>query len=90
MNLRVLYHLKVFVQNVKKIIPDIEEYMFEKGGTAGLIAQGMRPEKRIDQGRLYNKKNIQIHVLNLPSFGATVSLYIAQYIIHQCIKENNQ
>ncbi len=76
---------KAFVEKAKKMIPDVEEYMFEKGGTAGVRAQAMSPEGELIMDFNIIKENNQIHVLNAPSPGATASLSIAQYIINQCI-----
>jgi L-2-hydroxyglutarate oxidase len=76
---------KAFVAKAKKMIPDVEEYMFEKGGTAGVRAQAMSPEGELIMDFNIIKENNQIHVLNAPSPGATASLSIAQYIINQYI-----
>ena len=76
---------KSFVAKAKKMIPDVEEYMFEKGGTAGVRAQAMSPEGELIMDFNIIKENNQIHVLNAPSPGATASLSIAQYIINQYI-----
>lgn len=76
---------KAFVAKAKKLIPDVEEYMFEKGGTAGVRAQAMSPEGELIMDFNIIKENNQIHVLNAPSPGATASLSIAQYIINQYI-----
>ena len=76
---------KAFVEKAKKMIPDVEEYMFEKGGTAGVRAQAMSPEGELIMDFNIIKENNQIHVLNAPSPGATASLSIAQYIINQYI-----
>jgi L-2-hydroxyglutarate oxidase len=76
---------KAFVAKAKKMIPDVEEYMFEKGGTAGVRAQAMSPEGELVMDFKIIKENNQIHVLNAPSPGATASLSIAQYIINHYI-----
>jgi L-2-hydroxyglutarate oxidase len=76
---------KAFVAKAKKMIPDVEEYMFEKGGTAGVRAQAMSPEGELIMDFNIIKENNQIHVLNAPSPGATASLSIARYIINQYI-----
>jgi L-2-hydroxyglutarate oxidase len=76
---------KAFVEKAKKLIPDVEEYMFEKGGTAGVRAQAMSPEGELIMDFNIIKENNQIHVLNAPSPGATASLSIAKYIIDQYI-----
>ncbi len=76
---------KAFVAKAKKMIPEIEDYMFEKGGTAGVRAQAMSPEGELIMDFNIIKENNQIHVLNAPSPGATASLSIAQYIIDNYI-----
>ena len=76
---------KAFVAKAKKMMPDLEEYMFEKGGTAGVRAQAMSPNGELIMDFNIIKENNQIHVLNAPSPGATASLSIAQYIINQYI-----
>ncbi len=76
---------KAFVAKAKKMIPDVEDYMFEKGGTAGVRAQAMSPRGELIMDFNIIKEDNQIHVLNAPSPGATASLSIAQYIINQYI-----
>jgi L-2-hydroxyglutarate oxidase len=70
-----------FVAKSKKLIPDIEEYMFVKGGIAGVRAQAISPKGELIMDFNIVKENNQIHVLNAPSPGATASLTIAKYII---------
>jgi L-2-hydroxyglutarate oxidase len=74
-----------FVAKSKKLIPDIEEYMFVKGGTAGVRAQAISPQGELIMDFNIIKENNQIHVLNAPSPGATASLSIAKYIIQNYI-----
>jgi L-2-hydroxyglutarate oxidase len=74
-----------FVAKSKKLIPDIEEYMFVKGGTAGVRAQAISPKGELIMDFNIIKENNQIHVLNAPSPGATASLSIAKYIIQNYI-----
>ena len=77
---------KSFVKKAKKLIPDVEEYMFEKGGTAGVRAQAMGPQGNLIMDFNIVKEESQIHVLNAPSPGATASLSIAKYIVNNYIK----
>ena len=70
-----------FVSKSKKLIPDIEEYMLIKGGTAGVRAQAISPQGELIMDFSIVKENNQIHILNAPSPGATASLSIAKYII---------
>jgi L-2-hydroxyglutarate oxidase len=76
---------KVFVEKAKKLIPSIEEYMFVKGGTAGVRAQAISPNGELMLDFNIVKENNQIHVLNAPSPGATASLSIAKFIIKNYI-----
>jgi L-2-hydroxyglutarate oxidase len=76
---------KAFVAKAKKLIPDVEEYMFEKGGTSGVRAQAIRASGELEMDFNIIKENNQIHVLNAPSPGATASLSIAKYIIQNYI-----
>jgi L-2-hydroxyglutarate oxidase len=74
-----------FVAKSKKLTPDVEEYMFVKGGTAGVRAQAISPKGDLIMDFNIIKENNQIHVLNAPSPGATASLSIAKYIIQNYI-----
>lgn len=76
---------KAFIQKAKKLIPDVEEYMFRKDGTAGVRAQALSPEGELIKDFKIIKDGNQIHVLNAPSPGATASLSIAKYIINKYI-----
>lgn len=76
---------KAFIQKAKKLIPDVEEYMFRKDGTSGVRAQALSPEGELIKDFKIIKDGNQIHVLNAPSPGATASLSIAKYIIHKYI-----
>jgi L-2-hydroxyglutarate oxidase len=77
--------IKAFVAKSKKLIPEVEEYMFVKGGTAGVRAQAISPQGELIMDFNIIKENNQIHVLNAPSPGATASLSIAKYIIQNYI-----
>lgn len=76
---------KAFVAKAKKLIPDVEDYMFTKGGTSGVRAQAISPQGELLMDFNIIKENNQIHVLNAPSPGATASLSIAKYIIQNYI-----
>jgi L-2-hydroxyglutarate oxidase len=76
---------KAFVAKAKKLIPEVEEYMFTKGGTAGVRAQAISRQGELLMDFNIIKENNQIHVLNAPSPGATASLSIAKYIIQNYI-----
>lgn len=77
---------KSFVSKAKKLIPDAEEYMFKKGGTAGVRAQAMSPDGQLIMDFNIVREDNQVHILNAPSPGATASLSIARYIIENYIK----
>ena len=70
----------IFINQARKLIPDIDSNMFEKG------ISGVRAQTMTDSGELFmdfgifRNKN-QIHILNAPSPGATASLAIADYVI---------
>lgn len=74
-----------FVLKAKKLVPDIEEYMLNKGGTAGVRAQAIAKNGELLMDFNIIKYNNQIHVLNAPSPGATASIAIAKYIIKNYI-----
>ena len=76
---------KAFVTKAKKLIPDVEENMFEKRGTAGVRAQAISPEGDLIMDFKIVREQNQIHVLNAPSPGATASLAIAKHIVNQYI-----
>lgn len=76
---------RAFVAKAKKLIPDLEEYMFVNGGTAGVRAQAISPKGDLIMDFNIIKEKNQIHVLNAPSPGATASLSIAKYIIQNYI-----
>ena len=69
-----------FIKKAKKLIPDINSQMFEKG-TAGVRALAMNNNGNLLMDFNIIKENNQIHILNAPSPGATASLSIADYII---------
>ncbi len=74
-----------FVSKAKKLIPDVEKYMFEKGGTAGVRAQAISPEGDLIMDFQIAREKNQIHILNAPSPGATASLAIAKHIVDKYI-----
>jgi len=76
---------KAFVKKAKKLVPDVEGYMFKKGGTAGVRAQAMDEKGDLIKDFRIERHGNQIHVLNAPSPGATASLSIAKYIINNYI-----
>ncbi len=69
-----------FVNKAKKLVHDVEGYMFDKG-TAGVRAQAMDSDGKLIMDFQIEKIDNQIHLLNAPSPGATASLSIAKHII---------
>ncbi len=74
-----------FIKKAKKMMPEIQGSMLEKGG-AGVRAQAMDNKGNLIMDFRIEKKDKQIHVLNAPSPGATASLAIADYIIKKYIE----
>ena len=74
-----------FIDNAKKLIPDIQENMFIKKGTSGVRAQAVDSlGELIMDFNIIRDKN-QVHVLNAPSPGATASLSIAKHVVQNYI-----
>ncbi len=76
---------KAFVSKAKKLIPDVQGYMFKSGGTAGVRAQAMSLQGSLIMDFEIRKESNQIHILNAPSPGATASLAIAAHIIEKYV-----
>ncbi len=76
---------KAFINKAKRMMPEIEGVMLQKGGS-GVRAQAMNPKGELIMDFKIEKNKNQIHVLNAPSPGATASLAIANYIIKNYIK----
>lgn len=75
-----------FVKKAKKLIPDVEEYMFSKKKFSGVRAQAIDFNGELVMDFKVIRNNNQVHVLNAPSPGATASLAIAEHIIENYIK----
>ena len=71
----------IFIKKAKKMIPDVNSDMFEKG-TTGVRAQAVERNGNLLMDFNIVKHNNQIHVLNAPSPGATASLAIADYVLN--------
>ncbi len=69
-----------FLAKAKDMIPDIEDYMLQKG-TDGVRAQDLDPQGNLLMDFNVERVSNQIHLLNAPSPGATAALSIAKYII---------
>ena len=71
---------KLFVEDLKRMLPDIKENMLEKGD-AGVRAQLMRNDGELIQDFDIRIQSDIITVLNAPSPAATSSIAIAKYIL---------
>lgn len=75
----------IYIKKIKKIIPQINLSMVEKG-SSGVRAQAMDKFGNLIMDFRILKDGNQIHVLNAPSPGATSCLSIADYIIENFVK----
>jgi len=78
------FFISSFINQAKKLVPDINKSMVEKG-TAGVRAQAMNDSGELIMDFDIKKNGNQIHVLNAPSPGATSCLAIADYIIDRYV-----
>ena len=81
------FFMKDFIAKAQKMIPDVDASMLEKG-PAGVRAQAISPEGKLQMDFNIIREGRQIHVLNAPSPGATASLAIADHIIENYIYEH--
>jgi len=72
--------MKDFIAKAQKMIPDVDASMLETG-PAGVRAQAISQEGKLQMDFNIIREGRQIHVLNAPSPGATASLAIASHII---------
>ena len=77
--------MKDFIAKAQKMIPDIDASMLETG-PAGVRAQAISAEGKLQMDFNIIQKGRQIHVLNAPSPGATASLAIASHIIENYLE----
>ena len=70
--------MRDFVIKAQKMIPDINESMFERG-PSGIRAQAISPDGELQMDFNIERHGRQIHILNAPSPGATASLAIATH-----------
>ena len=71
---------KLFVEDLKKMLPDINVTMLEKGA-AGVRAQLMKNDGELIQDFDIRMKSEIITILNAPSPAATSSIAIAKYVL---------
>jgi L-2-hydroxyglutarate oxidase len=71
--------MKDFIAKAQKMIPDVDASMLETG-PAGVRAQAISKEGKLQMDFNVIRTGRQIHVLNAPSPGATASLAIASHI----------
>jgi len=69
----------LFVQSLKKLIPDVNESMFLRGGS-GIRAQLMNSDGNLIQDFEIKVNGNLVSILNAPSPAATSSLAIAKYV----------
>ena len=72
--------MKDFIAKAQKMIPDVDVSMLETG-LAGVRAQAISQEGKLQMDFSIIREGRQIHVLNAPSPGATASFAIASHII---------
>ena len=77
--------MKDFIAKAQKMIPDVDVSMLERG-SAGVRAQAISREGKLQMDFNIIRKGRQIHVLNAPSPGATASLSIASHIIENYLQ----
>ena len=71
--------MRDFIAKAQKMIPDVDATMLETG-PAGVRAQAISKEGKLQMDFNVIRTGRQIHVLNAPSPGATASLAIASHI----------
>ena len=79
--------MKDFIAKAQKMIPDVDASMLEKG-PAGVRAQAISKEGKLQMDFNIIRRGRQIHVLNAPSPGATASLAIASHIIENYLDKH--
>ena len=79
--------MKDFIAKAQKMIPDVDASMLETG-PAGVRAQAISKEGKLQMDFNIIRRGRQIHVLNAPSPGATASLAIASHIIENYIDKH--
>ena len=72
---------KLFVEDLKKMLPDINVTMLEKGA-AGVRAQLMKNDGELVQDFDIRINSEIITILNAPSPAATSSIAIAKYVLN--------
>jgi len=76
-----------FIAKAQKMIPDVDASMLETG-PAGVRAQAISKEGKLQMDFNIIRRGRQIHVLNAPSPGATASLAIASHIIENYLDKH--
>jgi L-2-hydroxyglutarate oxidase len=79
--------MKDFIAKAQKMIPDVDASMLETG-PAGVRAQAISKEGKLQMDFNIIRTGRQIHVLNAPSPGATASLAIASHIIENYLDKH--
>ena len=81
--LRNSFSKKVFLKNLKRLIPEIRMEHISRDGGSGVRAQAIHRDGSLLMDFALEQKPGQIHLLNAPSPGATASLAIGNYLIEQ-------
>ncbi len=71
-----------FCRSLQRLIPALESKHLTPGG-AGVRAQALSPDGTLLQDFDFVLRRNALHLINAPSPGATASLAIADYLIHQ-------
>ncbi len=77
----------VFLRNLQRLVPAVEDSHLVEGGFSGVRAQAMKRDGSLVMDFLFQSAPGQMHVLNAPSPGATASLAIARHIVDQMVVE---
>jgi L-2-hydroxyglutarate oxidase LhgO len=72
----------LFCKALQRLVPEVQLEDLSDGG-AGVRAQAMTPNGKLEQDFVIERGDGVLHVLNAPSPGATASLAIADYLIHE-------
>ena len=79
--------MRDFIAKAQKMIPDVDASMLETG-PAGVRAQAISKEGKLQMDFNIIRRGRQIHVLNAPSPGATASLAIASHIVENYLDKH--
>ncbi len=78
---------KIFLRNLQRMIPGIEDEHLADVGASGVRAQAIAPDGSLLMDFAFQRGKNQLHVVNAPSPGATASLAIGQHVVDQIREE---